>query len=610
MRNKYNINYFNFYNMRFKTLFMSMCVGMALVGCSSDDAAVDNGNKGSIGETQYLTVNLVTNSTNGTRAAGDQTTGKPNDATYEEGLEAENAVNKVRFYFFDSNGNPAAVRNTANGFANYLDWEKNISVEGPDMPNVEKVLSATLVLQSPLGDDTDTPTQIVAIVNPEEDADETLSLTSLADIAGNYGVIKDANGFVMSNSTYMNGGAKQMTASVDGKIKTTSGEALNDPVQIYVERTMAKVRLNSGLTPKEVNGVKIYPTSANGKRQTITVTVTEDGETKSVEKEIFVKFLGWNTTAVADKSRLIKEINTTWEPNLLGDNMPWNWSDFSRSFWAVNAADVKYQYGAFQASTGEVVDDNLFQAQAKTKFDKSEWVYINENATDVTNISTGADPATPTKVIIAAQLVDEDGNALEIAEYGETRTTVAELKKLYANNCGLYRKTTTGEGENVTTTFTKITPDDIVFKTISAVDETDGKPNPAHKGRYKVYAQLKDGVDKDDYWYPSNSKDAKAMTAADANASLHALGTAKVWSNGMTYYFFDIKHLGNIKSGVVRNHIYDANITALTGLGTPVYNPDEIIYPEKPEDDENTYIAAQISILSWRVVSNDVELNW
>ena len=87
------------------------------------------------------------------------------------------------------------------------------------------------------------------------------------------------------------------------------------------------------------------------------------------------------------------------------------------------------------------------------------------------------------------------------------------------------------------------------------------------------------------------------------------LGSAKVWKDGYTYYYFDIKHLGN-KIGVVRNHIYDANITKLTGLGTPVYNPDEIIYPEKPIDDEETFIAAQINILSWRIVKNDVELDW
>ena len=124
-----------------------------------------------------------------------------------------------------------------------------------------------------------------------------------------------------------------------------------------------------------------------------------------------------------------------------------------------------------------------------------------------------------------------------------------------------------------------------------------------------MYAQLTTDAEKTE-WYPSNNKDAVALSTADANGSLKALGTAKVWSEGRTYYYFDIKHLGNKKNGVVRNHIYDANITARTGLGTPVYNPDEIIYPEKPEDDDNSFIAAQINILSWRVVANDVTLDW
>lgn len=85
----------------------------------------------------------------------------------------------------------------------------------------------------------------------------------------------------------------------------------------------------------------------------------------------------------------------------------------------------------------------------------------------------------------------------------------------------------------------------------------------------------------------------------------------------MTYYYFPIQHLGHMgkdgknygKNGVVRNHIYDSTITKLYGLGTPVYNPDETIYPEKPEDNDS-YIAAQIKILSWRLVNNNVELEW
>ena len=83
---------------------------------------------------------------------------------------------------------------------------------------------------------------------------------------------------------------------------------------------------------------------------------------------------------------------------------------------------------------------------------------------------------------------------------------------------------------------------------------------------------------------------------------------ALVWKNGMTYYYYVIKHLGN-QEGVVRNHIYDTTVTKIAGLGTPVYDPEEVIYPEKPDENDH-YIAAQINILSWRLVKNNYELKW
>ena len=66
---------------------------------------------------------------------------------------------------------------------------------------------------------------------------------------------------------------------------------------------------------------------------------------------------------------------------------------------------------------------------------------------------------------------------------------------------------------------------------------------------------------------------------------------------------------GSDEIGVVRNHIYKTTITNIAGLGTPVYNPGDVIYPEKPEDNAH-YIAAEINILSWRVVKNNYNLEW
>lgn len=590
--------------MRIRTLFMSMVAGLAFVGCSNEEAIAPGNNNGELSEPQFLTVNLVTNPTNGargTRAGGDQHTGDPNNnSTYEEGLEAENKVTKVRFYFFNADGSAAAVKKLGNEMVNYLEWENVIEEENNNTTNVEKILTAQLIIESPKGDIA--PSQIVAIINPMAEPSRERSLASLATIAHDAKAATTGGNFLMSNSTYAKDNIKQMAVSVADKIKKTPGEALNDPVEIYVERAVAKVRLNSTLTP--LSGTdNIFKTSTEDKTQEVTV-----GDTK---KEIYVKFLGWNATAVSNKSRLVKEINPVWNGNLFGaDGTPWNWAEYCRCFWAINANSVEYEYGAFVPNEPEQIDDkNKFQAQAKTNFNGADWVYVNENASPYTSdnaSSDGKSASTPTKVIISAQLVDKDGNALEFAEYGSTKTTIDGLKEIFANNCGLYKKVEV-EGK---TKFVKITPKELTVKTATEVGETsdkDGKPDSAKPGRYKSYVQL--ATDEDGKWYASNTEDAQPLTAQKANDQLKGLGSAKIWKEGHTYYYFDIKHFGD-KTGVVRNHIYDATIIKLAGLGTPVYNPDEIIYPEKPEEDNDSFIAARINILSWRVVKNDVELNW
>lgn len=590
--------------MRIRTLFLSMVAGLAFVGCSNEED-IAPGNNGELSEPQFLTVNLVTNPTNGTRATragGDQRPGDPNGATYEEGLEAENTVTKVRFYFFNADGSPAKVKRNGREWVNYLEWENNVTEEEDNnMPNVEKILTAQLIIETPKEDKV--PDKIVAIINPmTEEPNTERSLTSLAGVAHDCKTATTSGNFLMSNSTYAKDGVKQMAVSVEGKIKETPGEALNDPVDIYVERAVAKVRLNSTLTP--LSGTdNIFKTSTEDKTQEVTV-----GDTK---KEIYVKFLGWNATAVSNKSRLVKEINPNWSSTLFGASAtPWNWAEYCRCFWAINANSVGYEYGAFVPDTeSKQIEDNKFQAQAKKKFDGTDWVYVNENASPyVSDITTseGNSASTPTKVIISAQLVDKDGNALEFAEYGATRTTIDGLKKIFANSCGLYKKVEV-EGE---TKFVKITPEELTVKTATEVGETsdqNGKPDIEKPGRYKSYVQL--ATDEDSKWYASNTEDAQPLTANEANAQLQGLGSAKVWKDGHTYYYFEIRHFGD-KIGVVRNHIYDATITKLAGLGTPVYDPDEIIYPEKPEEGEESFIAARINILSWRVVKNDVELNW
>ena len=122
-----------------------------------------------------------------------------------------------------------------------------------------------------------------------------------------------------------------------------------------------------------------------------------------------------------------------------------------------------------------------------------------------------------------------------------------------------------------------------------------------------------DGNDITYYNAAGTSLDASALNAIFENVQ-----PAKIWAAG-GYYYVDIEHhaisvvegegedavtVKKSEKALVRNHLYDIKITALSGLGTPVYDPDKIITPEKPDTDLS-YIAAKINVLAWRVVSQE-----
>lgn len=101
-----------------------------------------------------------------------------------------------------------------------------------------------------------------------------------------------------------------------------------------------------------------------------------------------------------------------------------------------------------------------------------------------------------------------------------------------------------------------------------------------------MYAQLTDEA-AGKTWFTSLQGGAAIENAATViNGKLAdktIVDRALVWNSGMTYYYKEIMHLNGL-NGVVRNHIYGVNVQKIAGLGTPVYKPDEIIYPETPEE--------------------------
>lgn len=563
-----------------------MFAGLALIGCSSENDPITGGNTDPVKTTSYMAVNLV--SSDITRAA----TG------YEDGSEAENKVNSVRFYFFNGAGGAVNVKYQANGsYVNFYDWtpgatdQKDGAVDGDD---IESKLKATIVINTAGGDKI--PQRIAAVLNPPTIdgtpllSDESISLSDLKKKVANFAAsdLTKTGKFVMFNS--VGGGGEEFSTTLIDKANLCKSDtdAQNNPVTIYVERSVAKVRVTLG--------------AAVSNAGTTTGLALKDKEGKDIlvdGKPVYLKLDGWGLTAEISEGRLIKKVNPKWEGN--------SWYSDHRSFWAINSMSATNKYKNYNA--------------INTTFAAGNALYTNENAqpTDVDGTTEGQ-AKERTKVIFKGQLCKADGTPLTIvrhlgAYFGDTESeteadNLKELKKsilnqLAANGKNYYYGITSG----TTSGRAQIGTGDIKI-VIASQGEKEG--SKGSKNSCYVYAQLTEAA-KAKTWYTSSDETVTTpvqSTEIDTNlANSNVVDRALVWKSGMTYYYHEIEHVyGETKqSGVVRNHIYAVNVTKIAGLGTPVYDPTQIVYPEVP-DPNNHYIAAQINILSWRVVTNNVEL--
>lgn len=599
-----------------KLLYLVPAFALTLGACSNDIPTQEDGGfyDGQL-ETNYLAVDIA-NTGNITRASD----GTSDD--YEDGINNENDVKSVRFYFFDAFNKAARVVNATGTLTGYLDWEDNQETpenEGPSTsdptadqkPNIEKIVSTKLIIQTPQGDRI--PESVVAVINPTADlkGQNFADLDALNAYTANH-TASTTGTFVMSNTVYNDEGLKE-TVNVKDYIKTTPELATDNPVTIYVERVNAKVRL---LIAEALKGNANNKTLSDG---TVLYNTGVENTSGATNSKIYVKLLGWEVISTPKKSFLMKSIEPTWTNTGLFASDIYNWSSASyhRSFWAINP-ELNYQDGEdeYKASDNDYFYTDFAGIQNVKGFEngvptKLNYTYVQENA----GVSATS-PATahPTQVIIAGMLVNENGDAVEIAEWATNHYTKADLLKNLANYVGIYKITTTekadGEKEYA---YDKL--DDSYFKFVSA--EAAGKSSYSEDGRFETYIQL--DLTKVAGLQLTTSVGGEAIEAATINASLlNNVLPAKIWTSGMTYYYFNIEHLGDKDAegnlspayyGVVRNHIYDMTITALSGLGTPVFEGNRVIIPEKPEKDV-AYIAAKINVIPWRIVKKNIELSW
>lgn len=594
--------------------FIFLPVLALLVASCSNDTSVPSESGDTQTETtgKYLNISLM--SPGGLGRADD-------DDDYQNGSAEENKINLIRFYFFDVNGNPSQVAKltSTQSYLSYIDWypiDSDITTPESSTDHVEKIANVTLGINMP-AQNNGLPALVVAVINPPaslQSIQGNPNLTTLRDNVADFCTGLTNSNFVMTNSVYAVTSSDGTGVSIidatpilEENYSDTMDEAIlnTSPLKIWVERVVAKAVLSIGIEPAPATAnpdMTIYP---------LDEPTTVGGQSV----DLYLNLLGWNITATPDKSRLIKSINASWgsgnnfdwiSEEIFGNDQSWNLPGFHRSFWAINppATLFSYNYGAFNNES--TAEDNIQYADALS-ITEGAYTYLQENAAPADDVLSSV--ANPTKLILPAQLVNAAGTPQSIGRWANRVYLLDNMLEAVCNSLNLYQKTTTAG----TTTYTQITP---TYLQIMTAQQLYGTTLPDDVAQYYCYAQLSDGPQGGESitWYNGNTDAAVALNTDQVNSYIiDRIGQILVWKEGYTYYYVDIRHLGDKEfpgfEGVVRNHIYQININSIKGLGTPVFNPDEVIYPATPEEDDQV-LTAIVNILQWRIVSQDYTIEW
>lgn len=552
---------------------------MTVMSCSSSDDLKGGG--ADANDKSYLAIRI---NNVGSVAGSRATTTEPE---YDNGTEDENHIESVRFYFFNSDGTPYILKNNGQSTGkNWLEKNGDLNTENKDNPNVSMISNPLLVIEGNTGA---SPAVMIAVINPNsldgnklgegaktlDDVKRTSIFSKFYDTTGN----KD---FVMSNSVYVANGVEKCASIVTGFVATTPDAAKSKPVDLYVERVVAKVQPTIDANYAATDGRKW--TKIGGKdAMKVGVYGTND---------IYAVVDGWGVADEDGRAELVKQVKTTWNDENLGISV-WTSPDYHRCFWTSSVA-----FAAGTGAEGNAPVNHSYNDYANRQL--TACAYTLPNAP--TTVAPDPYASTLTKMVLATHLVYKDGadyKPAEICQYrGQEYLHIEDVKTEVANNFAEYY---IKKGD----TRTKLQPSDIEFTTTA-----DGIKD------YEVVATLRPLVEGESLQKKTGTtEEASSYQNVNKEDLQNAMNEekAQIRKDGMAYYYVPIRHLGTDPKkpgyyGIVRNHVYSINIQNMYGFGTPVYDPDKTIDPTIPSNDA-TYLAARINVLSWRVVKYNADLD-
>lgn len=531
--------------MKSKYLFGALAaMALGLTACSSEEPGPDE--SANFQGTRYMAVNI--------RTIGD-TKALPDDATdFEEGIGQENAITTetIRFYFFTADGAPFLMQQAnVNGTVTNTNMVKPLELSSTTTNGQEnRNISGVLVLGTAShGYEGETPSKVIAVANPKQTTFESLSNISISDFQGKTAVLNNLNfdTFSMTSSTYLDGANKIICyTDVSGHIYSDAGTAKTNPAQIYLERLAAKVRVTG------LGTYNVKKKEENGDLVDAKFMIRkQDGA--AVETTVQVELQGWRLINRATSTYALKNIAG------LADNEPfpdWNDSGRHRCYWANTSANAETHFvdktfdldNPSLFTTGNYdpskPTENIIYTYGNTRYQVSE----GNPASDRSTMATG--------IVVKAVIKDEEGDPIDLVRWGAEYFTLDYFKQVVINAWNTTEGNTHYEASDV-----------------QLVE--DG----TKKNYYKVQVAGNDfgGRFTDIYW----------------------------WKNGVTTYRSNILHYDGADKkllGVVRNHIYDYKFTNVIGLGLPGEDP------VNPPTLVESYLAAVVNVLNWRIISNETVL--
>ena len=570
---------------------LGLLVCTALCACSNDESGIIPNDTPNVftGDKAYIKVRLADAGTL-TRAQG---------GDFEYGTN-EQSIKNASFYFYDADGvfvtqgdvwtDGSASTTTPAGNIEFA--SNNIVVlKGLDKKSYPRYM--VTVLNKPTGFVHGKTLDEMQTVLTDNNAEGIYYPATTDNVTTNY--------FTMSTTSYTETNREKhfVTEVNEGNISLepmTDASAIANTVTVYVERLAAKVTLKvSDNLPKDANGR--YP-----------IKVTVAGENNSAgsgdiaSEDLYVELLGWKLNATAKKSFMVKNIDAAWMDNDLG--FTWNRPTDRRSHWGKS---FNYGFSGYPENAAGVPANSEYLNYVDLENGLTALenpAYCAEN-TNTNTIVTANFPTGVTSILLKAKVCDANGNALDLVRYNgllfkqdsfleyvlNVLQTRNQLDVWYAN----------GTDEEGNARYTQIGKEYVKLEHVG-----DGKVKVVFTNEHGTSLYAEDG---------SNCSDQTITALNDDLASASA--DAIAYNGGLMYYNIPVEHLNNgdvaengtipeAKYGVVRNHHYVVTIDKLEKIGRGIFDGNEKIVPG--DDPDAYYVGAKINILSWKIISQNVEL--